>query len=138
MADIKTQKNDASVEDFLNSVENGRRKQDSFTVLQMMKEITGSEPNMWGDSIVGFGDYHYKYASGRENDWFKVGFSPRKQSLTLYLMNGFESYGEILSRLGKHKNSKSCLYINKLTDVDLDVLKELITASVTYLNEKYD
>jgi len=103
-----------------------------------MKEVMGVEPDMWGTSIVGFGEYHYKYASGRENDWFKVGFSPRKQSMTIYMMGGSNRFPEILARLGKHKTSKGCLYINKLADVDLEVLKELVTASVNYLNEKYD
>ena len=137
MADLKTKKNDASVEDFLNSVENERRKTDGFTLLQMMKEVTRDAPSMWGPTIIGFGEYHYKYASGREGDWFKVGFSPRKQNMSLYLMNNYDRYTEILEKLGKHKTSKACLYINKLADVDLDVLRELITASFAYMNEKY-
>ena len=136
MAELKTKKNDASVEDFLNAVENPKRREDAFVVLQLMKKITQAEPNMWGPSIIGFGKYRYKYASGREGDWFLSGFSPRKQSLTLYIMSGFRHYDEILSRMGKYKTGKSCIYINKLEDIDMKVLEELITASVTYLKSK--
>lgn len=137
MAKNKTQKTEKSVEDFLHSVENERRKQDSFAVLDIMKEITGEAPKMWGPAIVGFGDYHYKYESGREGDFFKVGFSPRKQSMTLYIMNGFERYPELMGKLGKHKIGKSCLYINKLDDVDQEILKELILESYNYMTNKY-
>jgi len=136
MAELKTQKNNASVIAFLGAVENDQRKKDSFTVMELMKKITKSEPAMWGPSIIGFGSYHYKYASGREGDWFLTGFSPRKQSLTLYIMSGFKKYDEILNRLGKYKTGKSCLYINKLEDIDFDVLKELIQTSVDYLKSK--
>lgn len=136
MADYKTKKNDVKVENFLSSVENEKRKEDSFKVLDLMKKITKSEPSMWGPSIIGLGHYRYKYASGRENDWFLTGFSPRKQSLTLYIMNGFSHYDEILSRLGKYKTGKSCLYINKLEDVDHVVLEELITESVEFLKSR--
>jgi len=136
MTELKTKKNELSVEDFLNSVENENRKKDSFLVLELMKKITKSEPSMWGPSIIGLGHYQYKYSSGRENDWFLTGFSPRKQSLTLYIMNGFSHYDEILSRLGKYKTGKSCLYINKLEDVDCAVLEELITASIDFLKSK--
>ena len=136
MAELKTKKNIASVEAFLNSVENEKRKSDSFVVLELMKKITNAEPSMWGPSIIGFGSYHYKYASGIENDWFLTGFSPRKQSLTLYIMNGFNRYDEILSRLGKYKTGKSCLYMNKIEDIDIGVLEELIEASVNYLQSK--
>ena len=92
----------------------------------MMQEVTGVEAKMWGDSIVGFGSYHYKYASGREADWPLVGFSPRKQNLTLYIMSGFEQYDELLQRLGKHSTGKACLYVKRLADVDLAVLQELV------------
>lgn len=118
MAEPKTKRTDASVEEFLNGIENEKKRTDSFAILELMKEVTGEEPQMWGTSIVGFGSYHYKYASGREGDWMLVGFSPRKQSLTLYIMPGFENYDELLGNLSKHKTSKSCLYINKLADVD--------------------
>ena len=129
MAENKTRKTGASVEEFLASVENKRRREDGFTLLEMMKEITGLEPEMWGPSIIGFGDYHYRYESGREGDIFLTGFSPRKQSLSLYVMDGFDGRDELLDKLGKHRKSVSCLYINKLADVDLDVLRELVRKS---------
>jgi hypothetical protein len=129
MSDVKTKKNEASVEGFLKSVENEKRREDSFVVLDLMKEVTGEKPTMWGTSIVGFGSYHYKGASGREGDWMKVGFSPRKQSMTLYIMDGFGSYDSLLDKLGKYKTGKSCLYINKLEDVDQTVLRELVKQS---------
>lgn len=128
---LKTQKNDASVEDFLNQVEDEVKRADSFRVLEMMREITGEPATMWGDSIVGFGRYHYTYASGREGDWFVTGFSPRKQALTLYLSYEYaETDHPLLDRLGKYKTGKACLYIKKLADVDLDVLKQLIQQTV--------
>jgi len=130
MAELKTKLNDASVLDFLNGVEDEQKRQDSFKILEIMQEVTGEEPKMWGSSIIGFGSYHYKYASGREGDWFQTGFSPRKQSLTLYIMSGFEQYEELLGKLGKHSTGKSCLYVKKNADVDLDVLRELIKLSV--------
>ncbi len=135
MAELKTQKNNASVVAFLGSIEDDQRKKDCFIVMELMKKITKSEPSMWGPSIVGFGSYHYKYASGREGDWFLCGFSPRKQSLTIYIMSGFSHYNEILGRLGKCKTSKSCLYINKLEQINLPVLEELISSSVEYLSK---
>ena len=98
-----------------------------------MREVTGAEPQMWGDSIVGFGSYHYVYASGREGDWPLTGFSPRKRNLTLYIMAGFDEYDELLSRLGKFKTGKSCLYINKLEDVDQEVLAELVKRSAEHV-----
>ena len=137
MAELKTKKNDASVEGFLTGVENERRREDSFVVLEMMKRITGEEPTMWGSSIVGFGSYHFRYASGREGDWPRIGFSPRKQSLTLYVMPGFSNYDDLLSRLGKHRTGKSCLYVNKLADVDMDVLEQLIRSSLDAMREMY-
>ena len=130
MSEPKTKKNSASVESFLKSVENEKRREDSFAVLDLMKEVTGEEPTMWGTSIVGFGTYHYKYASGHEGDWMNVGFSPRKKNLTLYFMDGFSSYDSLLDKLGKYSTGKSCLYINKLEDVDQVVLKELVKQSV--------
>lgn len=134
MAELKTQKNAASIEDFLQAVENQTRRENSFEVLELMREITGDQGSMWGDSIVGFGDFSYTNSTKNEYKWFKTGFSPRKQSMTLYIMDGFDSYNEILSRLGKHKTGKSCLYINKLADVDFDVLRELIKASVDHMD----
>ena len=135
MAELKTQPNDQNVEDFLNSVADGTKRRDSFTILELLKQITGSEPVMWGDSIIGFGSYHYKYASGREADWFLTEFSPRKRNLTLYIMSGFEGYDELLNKLGKHSTGKSCLYIKKLGDIDLEVLKELVDKSVQHMIE---
>lgn len=132
---MKTQKNEASVEGFLNRVENEKRREDSFVVLDLMKEVTGEKPVMWGTSIVGFGSYHYKYASGREGDWFVVGFSPRKQSMTLYIVDGFGNYDLLLRDLGKYKTGKSCLYINKLEDVDQKVLRELVMQSVESVSQ---
>lgn len=135
MADLKTQPNEGDVEKFLNSVAHEKRKADSFEVLKLMEQVTGEPPQMWGDSIIGFGSYHYKYASGREGDWMLVGFSPRKQSLTLYIMSGFDQYDELLANLGKFKTGKSCLYINKIEDVDQQVLKKLVKASVAHMKK---
>ena len=129
MAENKTQKTGANVVEYLEAVENKRRREDGFTLLDMMKDVTGLEPEMWGPSIVGFGDYHYKYDSGREGDFFLTGFSPRKQNLSLYIMAGFVEYDSLLAALGKHRKGAACLYINKLADVDLDVLRKLITRS---------
>lgn len=137
MSDLKTQPNDASVDDFLASVGNARRRQDSATVLELMQDITGEAPRMWGDSIVGFGSYHYRYQSGREGDWPRIGFSPRKQYLAIYIMPGFGDYEDILTRLGKHRTSVSCLYINKLADVDKDVLCEIMTAAYQEMARRY-
>ncbi len=137
MSELKTKQNDASVETFLGSVQNDRRREDSFTVLELMRRITGDEPRMWGASIVGFGSYRYRYASGRTGEWPRIGFSPRKQSLTVYVMPGFSSHEELLSRLGKHRTGKSCLYINKLADVDMGVLEDLIRSSLETMRKKY-
>ncbi|GAA4354271.1 DUF1801 domain-containing protein [Kangiella marina] len=131
-ADNKTKPNDQSVGDFLNRIEHDQKRADSFEILKLMQEVTKEEPRMWGDSIIGFGEYHYTYASGREGDWFLVGFSPRKQNLTLYIMAGMNRYPDLLEKLGKHKASKSCLYINKLEDVDKKVLKQMLRKSAAY------
>jgi hypothetical protein len=133
MAELKTKPTDQSVEGFLNKVPDEKKRQDSFAILDLMKQVTGEEPVMWGDSIVGFGRYHYRYASGREANWFITDFSPRKQNLTLYLMSGFDEYDELLENLGVHSTDKSCLYIKKLEDVDQDVLKELVGKSVAHM-----
>ena len=129
MSDLKTRPTDQDVEEFLDSVEHPTRKADGFILLEIMKEVTQEEPVMWGTSIVGFSSYHFKYASGREGDWMKTGFSPRKQSLSIYIYNGFDGYEDLLLKLGKHRLGVGCLYINKLADVDLDVLKEIIKKS---------
>jgi|SRR5687767_13624956 hypothetical protein len=134
--DVKTKVNDASVTDFLNSVTDEQKRKDSLAILKIMKQMTKEEPKMWGASIVGFGSYHYKGASGREGDWMQIGFSPRKQNLTLYLMGGFNAHTDLLKKLGKHKTSVGCLYIKKLEDVDVDVLKKLMTESLKVMKNQ--
>lgn len=139
MAEVKTKLNDASVEDFINAVEDEKKREFAFTILELMKKITKDEPQMWGDSIIGFGSYTYKYKSGRTGDWMLTGFSPSKQSMTIYIMHGIDDNHELLSQLGKHKTSKACLYIKKQEDVDLKILKKIITQSVKFLkNKKWD
>ena len=133
-AELKTRPNGANVEDFLNTVVDERRREDSFRVLELMKRVSGEEPKMWGPAIIGFGTRMLKYASGRELDWPLVGFSPRKANLTLYIMecmDGSSKYGELLARLGKHTTSKACLYIKRLSDIDQGVLEELIATSLS-------
>jgi hypothetical protein len=132
MAELKTKENDASVDAFLGSVKDEQKREDSKRLRKLFEEITGDPAKMWGSSIVGFGNYHFKYKSGREGDWLVAGFSPRKDSLTLYLMGSYEfvAYKDLLGKLGKHKTSKGCLYIKKLEDVDMDILRKLITRSV--------
>jgi hypothetical protein len=132
MSSPKTIVNDASVEDFINAVPNAGKKADSFTLLELLSGVTGEQPRMWGPSIIGFGQYHYKSErSSQEGDWMLTGFSPRKQNLTLYIMPGFDDYQDLLSDLGKHKTSKGCLYINKLSDVNMTVLEALLRKSFT-------
>jgi hypothetical protein len=138
MAEIKTKPNDASVTQFLDSVEEEQKRKDSFELLEMMKSITGKEPAMWGDSIVGFDQYAYTNSKGEVNHWPAIGFSPRKQSLTLYIMPGFDRFGGLLEKLGKHKTSKGCLYINKLDDVDQGVLRELAEKSYRIMIEQHN
>ncbi len=136
MAELKTKLNDASVETFLASVDESRR-QDCAAVVALMQKITKSPPKMWGSAIIGFGSYTYQYESGREGDWPLVGFSPRKQNLTLYIMAGFAEYEDLMAALGKHKTGKSCLYIKQLNDIDMKILEKLIKASVKYMKAKY-
>ena len=131
--ELKTKLNDASVEDFLNTVSDEKIRADCFEIAKIMKQVTKAEPKMWGASIVGFGSYHYKGASGREGDWMLVGFSPRKQNLTVYIMAGFERYDELMKKLGKFSTGKSCLYIKNLADVDKKVFKELVSESVQFM-----
>ena len=133
MADLKTQPNNRSVEDFLNRIEDENKRLDSFKLLELMQSVTGKQPRMWGDSIVGFGSYHYRYASGREGDWFLAGFSPRKQSLTLYIMAGFDQYQSLMAGLGRYTTGKSCLYVKKLDDIDYDTLRELVRLSAEHV-----
>ncbi len=133
MADLKTQPTGHSVEAFLNAIPEEKKREDCFTILRIIREATGNEPEMWSDNIVGFGRYHYRYATGRTGEWMLTGFSPRKQNLTLNIMAGFDRYDELLQRLGKHTTGKSCLYIKRLSDVDQVVLKELATQSVAHM-----
>ena len=128
-ADVKTKKNEASVESFLNTIKDEEVRRDCFEIAQMMKKASKEEPKMWGSSIIGFGEYHYKYESGREGDTMKIGFSPRKQNLTLYILLGANPENPLLKKLGKHTTGKGCLYIKKLADVDKKVLQELINES---------
>lgn len=138
MATLKTLRNDASVEGFINTVSDETKKTDSFTLLKMFSKITGEEPKMWGSGIIGFGSYHYKSDRSRqEGDWPLTGFSPRKQNLTLYFMLGFKDHANLLAKLGKHKTSVGCLYINKLADVDLNILEKLIIESFETMKKKY-
>lgn len=130
MAELKTRKTKASVDAFLNKVDDEQRRKDCQTVLKLMKQATGEEPKMWGASMVGFGLYRYRYASGHEGEWPIIGFSPRKNDLTLYIMPGFEKFESLMAKLGKYKTGKSCLYIKKLDDIELPVLKKLIVKSV--------
>ncbi len=131
---LKTQETDASVDDFLNSVENPERRADAFRVLEMYKRVTGEEPKMWGPTIVGFGHTVLKYETGREFDWMLAGFSPRKQNMTLYVICDSPKQPELLAKLGKHSISKACLYIKRLSDVDEKVLEKVIKDS--YLHTK--
>lgn len=133
----KTTVNDASVIAFLNAVKDDQKREDSFKILEMMERLSGYPPKMWGTSIVGFGEYHYKYESGREGDMCRIGFSPRAQNLTLYMITGYSEKGDELSRLGKHKLGKSCLYIKRLSDVDEAVLEEMIVKDLKAMEEKY-
>ena len=136
MAELKTKPTAESVSAFLNKVSDKSRREDCLAVIDIMKDVTKEEPRMWGTSIVGFGRYHYKYESGREADWMITGFSPRKGDLTLYIMGGLDSFPDLMKRLGKHKTGKSCLYIKKLADVDLKVLRELVEKSVKKMKDK--
>ncbi len=131
LAQIKTKPTAASVEEFLNAIEHNQKRNDSFVLLEMMKRASGEEPKMWGGSIVGFGNKRYKSpATGREVDWLQIGFSPRKANLSVYLIGGLGKHAAALERLGKHKTGVGCLYVNKLADVDLDVLKDMIDTSL--------
>ena len=137
MSDLKTQSTDESVDEFLNSIADEQKKQDSFALKEIFEKVTKKPAVMWGKSIVGFGEYSYKYASGREGDWMSTGFSPRKQNLTIYIMPGFDKYADDLNKLGKHTHSVSCFYVKRLSDIDIKVLEKLITQSVKQLGEIY-
>ena len=137
MAELKTKKTEASAKDYIDAIENEQRRADCIAVDRLMEEITGHKAAMWGPSIVGYGTYHYVYASGREGDWMATGFSSRKQALTLYIMAGFKRYDELMLKLGKFKTGSSCLYVKKLDDIDLDVLKTLIKESYDFIQKRY-
>ena len=126
---LKTQPTDADAHAFLAAIDDPRRREDGETVCRLMEDVTGERPVMWGETIVGFGSYRYRYESGREGDWMAVGFAPRKDRITLYLMDGFGEYEPLLERLGRHAKGKSCLHIKRLADVDTDVLRELVERS---------
>ena len=132
---LKTQRTRASVKAFLDGVADESKRNDARAISALMQDITGEKPEMWGTSIVGFGSYHYKYASGQEGDWPIVGFSPRKDSLTLYIMPGFRDYAELLEKLGKHRKGMSCLYIKSLDDVHVPTLKTLVRQSVRQMKK---
>ncbi len=133
MAELKTKKTNASVADFIDAIEDEQRRDDCKAIIRMMQTATGAEPRMWGSSIIGFGEYKFKYESGRELDWFKIGFSPRKQAITLYLLPGFGEVNQLLKKLGKYKLGKGCLYIKSLDDVDSQVLQEVMNLTVKTL-----
>jgi len=137
MAQNKTQLTQDSVVEFLNVVSPVQKRADAIALDKLFRTVTGFAPAMWGSSIVGYGQYHYEYQSGREGDFLATGFSPRKAALSIYIMPGYSDFSEILSRLGKHKIGKSCLYVNKLADVDMQVLAELIEAGLDDLNQRW-
>jgi len=134
--ELKTKLNDSSVMEFINLVEPEQKRLDAFEIIDLMSEVTGEEPKMWGTNIVGFGQYHYKYASGQEGDFMAIGFSPRKAKHSLYIMGGFDRYRELMEKLGKFKTGKSCLYVTKLKDIDKEVLKVIVKESVEYITNK--
>lgn len=138
MAELKTKENNASALDFIRKASEGQKREDSLALLKLFKSITKEKPRMWGTSIIGFGKYHYKSErSAQEGDWPLTGFSPRKQNLTIYIMNGFKDYAPLLKKLGKHKKSVGCLYINTLSDIDLSILKQIIKKSFVAMKKKH-
>lgn len=136
-AELKTKKNTASVSTFLNSIKDPKRKKDAKAVLKLMKEVTGQKAVMWGKSIVGFGTYTYTYASGRTGDWMRIGFSPRQQSLTLYIMPGFDNAKDLMKQLGPYKTGKSCLYIKDLDQIHIPTLKKIMKNSLKEMDKMY-
>ena len=138
MAENKTKPTTASVTAFVKAIDDPQKRADARKVAAMMRRATGKRPRMWGSSIVGYGNYHYKYASGREGDFMLTGYSPRKQALTVYVLAGFSRFGPLMKKLGKYKTGKSCLYIKRLADVDEGVLEQLIKESVEYMRNNYE
>ena len=137
MAENKTQKTGGSVSEFMNGIADRQKRADCRAIGRMMRAATGKRAAMWGSSIVGYGDYGYRYASGREGAWMLTGYSPRAQNLSIYIMPGFSTFGALLKKLGPHKTGKSCLYIKRLADIDEDVLADLIDRSVRLMQKKY-
>lgn len=135
MAELKTQRTGASVGEFIDAIPDESVRQDCWTLVDLLRRVTGAEAEMWGTSIVGFGDYHYKYASGRENDWFYLGFAPRKRQLALYVVADMKRFEGLLRRLGKYRTGKYCLYVKRLSDIDLDVLEQIAAASLQYMKD---
>jgi len=135
MSANKTVENDLSVDAFISQIANESKRTDAIALLRLISKLTRSEPKMWGDSIVGFGRYHYKYKTGREGDWFRCGFSPRKASFSIYIMPDLEECSKLLANLGKHKTGVCCLYVNKLADIDLQILEKIISASLKRLSK---
>ena len=137
MSENKTVESSADVDTFLRETVTDQRLADANTLVEMMQATTGCQAKMWGKTMVGFDSYHYKYESGREGDAMITGFSPRKREFAIYIMCGFDQYQHLLAKLGKHRHGKSCLYVRQLADIDLEILNELITASVSYMRNKY-
>jgi hypothetical protein len=137
MAELKTKATEQTAESFIEKIPDEKVQQDCHGLIKLMKKVTGSKPKMWGSSIIGFGQYHYKYESGHEGDMCMVGFSPRKANFSLYIMGGLEKQQALMKKLGKHKASKGCVYIKKLEDVDLKVLESMVKNAVDYIKKKY-
>lgn len=138
MAELKTKKNDSSVMDFIKSVDSDEKREDSLVLLKLYEDVTGEKAAMWGNSIIGFGSYHYKSErSKQEGDWPLIGFSPRKQQLTLYFMDGFDKYKDDLEKLGKHKVSVGCLYLKRLSEIDMSVLREMVSKSFKFMKDTH-
>ena len=133
MYELKTKENEQSVNEFLQMIEQDKKRNDCFELLKFIGKVTGKNAKMWGNSIIGFGSYQYKYPSGQEGEWFLTGFAPRKTNISIYIIYGIDQYSELLEKLGKFKRGKSCLYINKIEDIDLKVLEELIKKSIDAL-----
>lgn len=134
---MKTKPEEKSVADFISSIGDEQERADCYELLDLMATVTGEKPKMWGESIVGFGSYHYKYATGKEGDCYLTGFSPRKKNLTIYIMSGFENYQDLMKDLGKYKTSVSCMYVKKLSDIDKNKLTQLIKKSIQEMSNRY-
>jgi len=137
MAEAKTKPTDISVSDFIEMISDDQVRADCYAIIKLMEKVTGEKPKMWGSAIIGFGKYAYKYESGNSGEICLAGFSPRKVNITLYVLAGFPGQAELLQKLGKHKTGKACLYIKKLSDVNIDVLGNLVKGSINFLKEKY-